>query len=114
VSEVFVYTVQRLALFVVCLLVFAWLGAGPVLAVVLAALASMGLSYVLLRRQREAVAARVAERVERRALRGPGPADADTAAEDAAAEDAAAEDAAAERSGAQSSAAESSAADKHD
>jgi hypothetical protein len=85
VSDVFIYSVQRLALFVAALLVFLLLGAEPVLAVILAAATSMGLSYVLLRRQREAVAARVAARIERRSAEGPYvEVDADTAAEDAA------------------------------
>jgi hypothetical protein len=87
VSEALIYTVQRLALFAVSLLVFALLGAGPVLAVVLAALVSAGLSYVLLRRRRDAVAASLAERLQQRAAaRAAGPTDADTAAEDAAAD----------------------------
>lgn len=84
-SDVFIYSVQRLALFVAALVVFALLGAEPVLAVILAAVTSMGLSYVLLRRQREAVAARVADRIERRTAERPSTqVDADTAAEDAA------------------------------
>lgn len=87
-SDVFIYSVQRLGLFVAALVVFGLLGARGVLAVILAALTSLGLSYVLLGRQREAVATRVAQRIDRRLGAAPGPAgrqaDADTAAEDAA------------------------------
>jgi len=85
VSEALVYTLQRLALFVITLFVLALLGAEPILAVVLAGVISMGLSYVLLRKQRDALAVRIAERVEARAAaRAAGePTDADSAAEDA-------------------------------
>jgi len=74
----------RLALFVVCLFGFALLGARPILAVLLAAVVSMALSYVLLRRQRDAVAAQLAERIQRRTERRGAPKGADEEVEDAA------------------------------
>jgi len=76
------YTVLRFGLFFAVALLLLQLGANPVLAAVLGVVVSAGLSYVLLRRQRDAVALRVAETVERRrAGRRP---DADAEAEDAA------------------------------
>lgn len=60
------FTVLRLGLFVAVLAVLAWLGAGFVLAVVLAALVSMLLSYVLLRGPRDELAGMIAQRVAAR------------------------------------------------
>jgi hypothetical protein len=64
------YTVLRLMIFLGCLLV-GWLAglrdeSQYVLLVVLAALASMAISYVALRRFREAYSAQLAESIERR------------------------------------------------
>lgn len=58
------YTVMRLALFVAALAVFALLGAGGWLLVVLAALVSFALSYVLLRRPREELTQVIAARAD--------------------------------------------------
>lgn len=65
------YTVLRLMIFLGCLLV-GWLAglrdeSQYVLLVVLAALASMAISYVALRRFREEYSAQLAESIERRA-----------------------------------------------
>ncbi len=85
------YTLMRLALFAVALLGLAGLGARGLLLVVLAIAVSMALSYLLLRRQRDALATAIAARIEHReAARGdtqparpaPGPTS-DEAAEDA-------------------------------
>jgi hypothetical protein len=65
------YTVMRLALFVVALAVLSLLGAGRLTAVVLAALVSALVSYLLLRGPRDAVGQVIAERVEHR-LDRPG------------------------------------------
>jgi hypothetical protein len=66
------YTVLRLALFAVALLVLFLLGARGLLALLLAAAASMGLSYVLLRGPRDQVAVQIDERVRRRTGRRGG------------------------------------------
>jgi positive regulator of sigma E activity len=86
VSAVLKYSVLRLGLFVAALVVLSLLGASELTAVVGAALVSLLLSYVLLRRPREEMAQVIAERTERRLAqprRGARP-DADAAAEDAA------------------------------
>jgi mannitol-specific phosphotransferase system IIBC component len=81
-----IYSALRLGLFAVCLLAALALGARGLLAVLVAAAVSLGLSYVILRRQRESVAKAL---LGRRAQR-PGSFGqflrADAAAEDAAAE----------------------------
>jgi hypothetical protein len=58
------YTVLRLVLFVAALAVFALLGARGWLAVLLAAVASMALSFVLLRGPREELSRTIAERAD--------------------------------------------------
>lgn len=87
------FSVLRLALFLVALVTFSWLGAGMLLAVVLAAVVSALLSYVLLRGPREELAGTIQARVERRL--GAGGAKPSAAsrrrAEDDAVEDAAAD-----------------------
>jgi hypothetical protein len=88
------YTVFRLALFVTALVLLSLVGAGQVIAVVGAAAVSFLLSYLLLRRPREELAEKIAERVERRHFRGRTAAEQDADLEDAAVEDAAHEDAA--------------------
>ena len=60
------YTVFRLALFVAALALLAALGAGVIVAVVGAALISMLLSYLFLKRPREELARLIQERTERR------------------------------------------------
>jgi Protein of unknown function (DUF4229) len=89
------YTVLRLAIFVALLGLLAYLRAGLLLALVLAALGSMVLSYLVLRGPRTAVAQLIADRVQRRRL-GQAPGhdqplglDDDAEAEDAAIDDAA-------------------------
>jgi Protein of unknown function (DUF4229) len=90
------YSVMRLALFVAVLGILAVLGAGPLLAVIGAALVSMLLSYVLLRGTRDELATTIADRVQRRTEdRVAGVVDEDTAIEDAAADAHAAREAAA-------------------
>ncbi len=76
------YTLLRLGLFVASLAVLIVLGAGELLALVLAAVISMALSYVLLSRQREAVADRLARRVAERRLRASSGAEQDADYED--------------------------------
>jgi O-antigen ligase len=58
------YTVLRLVLFVAALAVFALLGARGILAVLLAAVASVALSFVLLRGPREELSRAIAERAD--------------------------------------------------
>jgi hypothetical protein len=60
------YTLLRLALFVVVLAVLAIAGARGILLLGLTVAVSIALSYLLLRRQRDAVAAAIAERVQGR------------------------------------------------
>ena len=71
-----VYSALRLGIFLASLLVLVFLGARPLLAVLLAAILSFGLSFVLLRRQRDAVTRvferRQADRRERGSGRGRG------------------------------------------
>lgn len=106
-SPLLKYSVLRLALFVVALVTFRALGARGILAIVLAAVVSMLLSYVLLRGPRDelsgAIEKRVSERLDRAGGAGPASAAARRRAEDDAIEDAAA-DAARERGGAEKSA----------
>lgn len=66
-----VYTVLRLGLFVVVLGVIALFGARGLLLLLLSAVVSLALSYVLLRGPRERLAQQVAERVDP-ANRRPG------------------------------------------
>jgi hypothetical protein len=89
------YTLLRLGLFVAALAVFALLGAGGWLLVLLAAVASMALSIILLRGPRDELSAAIARRADPSA-RGQGRFDRGLS-QDAAAEDAAAEDAEQER-----------------
>ncbi len=60
------YTVLRLALFVGPLAALVWLGASPLLALVLAAVVSALLSYLLLRGPREELSAQIARTIARR------------------------------------------------
>jgi hypothetical protein len=76
------YTLLRLALFAAVLLVLSLAGARGVLLLALTVVVSMGLSYLLLRKQRDAVAGVVAERLAARAGEPHAPGD-DEAAEDA-------------------------------
>jgi mannitol-specific phosphotransferase system IIBC component len=62
----FRYTVLRLGIFVVCLVVARAAGAVGWLALLIAAVVSVLLSLVLLRRQREQMAAALQQRVESR------------------------------------------------
>ncbi|MBI4941584.1 MAG: DUF4229 domain-containing protein [Actinobacteria bacterium] len=87
------FTVLRLALFLVALVTFSWLGAGTLLAVALAAVVSALLSYVLLRGPREELASTVHDRIQRRLEAGEARSSAGSRrrAEDDAVEDAAAD-----------------------
>ena len=77
------YTVLRLGVFVVVLLVLIQLGAHSWLALGLAAVVSVLLSLVLLRRQREEMAADIQRRIDARTAAGPRKVrDADSEAED--------------------------------
>lgn len=75
------YSVYRMALFAVTVVVLYLLGADGLLLLALSLLISLGLAYVLLRGPREEVARVMAERAGRRLPPGP---DADAQAEDAA------------------------------
>ena len=66
------YTVMRLGIFVLCLVVVSALGAKGWLALLIAAVVSVLLSVVLLRRQREEMAARLQQHVDGR-VRGAQP-----------------------------------------
>ncbi|MCI2238860.1 DUF4229 domain-containing protein [Paenibacillus sp. TRM 82003] len=66
------YTVLRLGIFVLCLLLMSALGARGWLALAVAAVLSVLLSLLLLRRQREEMAARLQQRVEGRLQGGQG------------------------------------------
>jgi hypothetical protein len=80
-----VYSLQRLALFGVALVVLAWLRLGGWLLVVVAAVVAWAVSYLVLARSRDRAALWIAERVERRRTGpryGPG-LTADEEAEDA-------------------------------
>ncbi len=89
------YSVLRLGLFALCLVLLLWAGMGSWLAVVVAAFGAWGLSYVLLAGPRDGAAIWLAERA---AARGDRPRLSRRAQEDAEFEDAAvdAEDAVAE------------------
>lgn len=77
------YSVLRLALFVACLGLLHLVGVGGLLLPVLAAVISLALSYVLLRRHRDQLALAIDRRVhERTTRRRPSGADEDAAAED--------------------------------
>jgi len=92
--RVLTYTLTRLGIFGVCVLLLWWFGMGGWLLVAVAAVAAWALSYLLLPRQRAAAVHEMAERAERRRAEGrrfTAGIDADAATEDAAAEDAAAE-----------------------
>ncbi|GAB7192613.1 hypothetical protein NUM3379_33220 [Kineococcus sp. NUM-3379] len=88
VSPYLKYTVLRLSVFVLALVVLTWAGARSWLALGLAAVISVLLSLVLLRRQREEMAADIQRRIEARTS-APRPSrfgkayDADNDAEDA-------------------------------
>lgn len=82
------YSVLRLALFVACLGLLYLAGVGGLLLPVLAAVISLALSYILLRRQRDQLAVAIDRRVhDRTTRRRPSGAAEDAASEDAAAED---------------------------
>ncbi|PPK93517.1 uncharacterized protein DUF4229 [Kineococcus xinjiangensis] len=89
VSPYLKYTVLRLGVFVLALVVLTWAGARGWLALGLAAVVSVLLSLVLLRRQREEMALALQRRIDARTAAGPKPtsfgraADADADAEDA-------------------------------
>ncbi len=88
-----VYSAMRLGLFLSCLVVLLALGARGVLAVLLAAVISLALSYVLLRRQRDSVARALLAR--RAGVSSTSQSFGEFLRSDAAAEDAAADAAAA-------------------
>ena len=77
------YTVLRLGVFVLALVVLKWAGAESWLLLGLAALVSVLVSLVLLRRQREEMAADIQRRIDARTAAGPRKVrDADSEAED--------------------------------
>lgn len=78
------YTVLRLALFVAALAALAWLGAGPLVAVIGAGVISMLVSYLALRGPREDLSREVAEVIDRRLSRHEQEPSQDAEAEDAA------------------------------
>lgn len=82
VRPIAVYSALRLGLFAAMLVLLIALGARGLLAVILAAGLSLVLSFVVLRRQRDAVARAWLANRDRRAAR-PGVGEADAAAEDA-------------------------------
>lgn len=78
------YTALRLALFVVSLIVLYAIGVRrSILMLVLAALISLALSYLLLAKQRDAVALAISERISGRIDQRSGLGQADADAEDA-------------------------------
>jgi hypothetical protein len=77
------YFVARLVLFLVCAAVLALIGAGPLAALVGALFVSLLLSYVLLRRLRDAATVVVADRMQSRMERRAAPLDEDALIEDA-------------------------------
>jgi hypothetical protein len=83
VRPIAVYSALRLGLFAACLLLLLALGARGFLAVLGAAVVSLALSFVILRRQRESVAQAWLASREGRADR-PATGEVDAAAEDAA------------------------------
>lgn len=82
------YTLLRLGLFVAALAVLYALGGDGWLVLLLAAVISLGLSYLLLRRQREEMAEQIADRIQERHLRTSGGPKEDAAYEDAVVEEA--------------------------
>ncbi|WP_245534429.1 DUF4229 domain-containing protein [Xylanimonas cellulosilytica] len=86
-----VYTLLRLVVLVAAFFVILWAGAQPLVAGVLAVVVASAVSYLFLRRQRDATAVWIAQRVERRKGATPRRGFARTVAEDEAAEDAATE-----------------------
>jgi hypothetical protein len=86
-----VYSALRLGLFIAALLVLRLVGVGGLLSLVLALVVSMLLSFVVLRRQRDAVTLALMDRHERRRTR-PRRSFSYRIAEDAAAEDAVLDD----------------------
>lgn len=84
-SPFVLYSALRLVLFLVVILVLYLLGARDILLVIEAALISAALSYLLLRRPREALAQRLQQRVEGKLEKGrfEKSVDAGNAAEDA-------------------------------
>lgn len=90
-----VYTLLRLAVLVVAFLVVWWVGAEPLLAGVVAVVVASAVSYLFLRKQRDAATTWIAARAERRkatkATQEPKGAFARGVAADEAAEDAAAD-----------------------
>jgi hypothetical protein len=87
------YTLLRLALFAVVLAGLAAAGARGLLLLALSLASSMALSYLLLRRQRDALATAIAERAEQRRAAEPEDAGADRRPARGLAADEAAEDA---------------------
>lgn len=86
------YTLLRLAVLVAAFLVVWWAGAEPLLAGVVAVVVASAVSYLFLRKQRDATTAWIAARAERRkAHQAPQGAFARGVAADEAAEDAATE-----------------------
>ena len=83
VNPVAMYTLLRLGLFVAVLLLLYLMNARGLVAVILAAVISLALSYLLLGRQREAMATRLAKRVEEHKAFPIGKAEDDIAFEDA-------------------------------
>jgi membrane protein implicated in regulation of membrane protease activity len=83
VLPVVTYFLARLALFVLAVVVLGLLGAGPVVAVFGGLLISVLLSYLLLRRLREAANVAVAERLQARQERRAAHPDEDELFEDA-------------------------------
>ena len=77
------YFLARLVLFLVCAAVLARIGAGPLVALVGALFVSLLLSYVLLRRLRDAATVVVADRMQSRMERRAAPVDEDALIEDA-------------------------------
>lgn len=64
------YTLYRVLVFVAAFVLLFWAGANPFLAVALAAVVAFAVSYLFLRGPRDAAAAWLAGRSERRAQRG--------------------------------------------
>jgi hypothetical protein len=64
------YTLYRVLVFAAAFVLLWWAGADPLLAVALAAVVAFAVSYLFLRGPRDAAAAWLASRAERRAPRG--------------------------------------------
>ena len=86
------YFLARLVLFLACAAVLALLGAGGLVALVGGLFVSLLLSYVLLRRLRDAATIAIAERVQSRTERRAASADEDALIEDAQVDEALRED----------------------